>query len=268
MNISRKVNNIYSQKAVIEYLFLLSYSRVCEIVNGKQDMKPSISHLCAVATALWMLTSNAAESGCMHLYCSSAHNLAWSSIASSAVDVALVWPAGATKARISVKDASGSDIAADEVSSGTDSWRWTVFSGNAPDSDGCFSVKATYFSGDAELHSQSAMLFLHKGTFAPVDVHSNAIGLGFARSPSGRAVAYSTRWFSSDMPPVSMTVTERADGDSRVFSSGESSSGYFLWNPREKGGRSGWYDFVLSCGEESLIGRALIGYEGMRITVR
>ena len=237
-------------------------------MKGKQDMKPSISHLCAVATALWMLQSGAAETECMHLYCSSAHNLAWSSIASSSVDVALVWPAGATKARISVKDAFGREVAADEVSSGIDSWRWTVFSGNAPDSDGCFSVKATYFADETELHSESAMLVLHKGTFAPVDVHSSARGLGFARSSSGRAVAYSTRWFSSGTPPVAMTVTERADGDSCVSSAGESSSGYFLWNPREEGGASGWYDFVLSCGGESLIGRALLGYEGTRMMVR
>lgn len=232
-------------------------------------MKLSTGMFCAAVAALGMLSVGAAESQIMHLYCSSNHDLAWSTISTRSADIALTWPFGASKARISVKDAmSCREVAAGTAKPDESSWRWTVFSGEAPAADGCFSVTATYFAGETELSSETATIVLHKGTFAPVDVYSTPQGLSFARIRSGKAIAYNSRWFAARTPPMSVSVTERADGDYDVFALGPSVNGYLLWNPNENGNASGWYDFVLSCGGDSIVGRALLGYEGTRITVR
>lgn len=231
----------------------------------------TISGTCAVVSAaLLRMAAIAAESESMCLYSSPACSLAWSTLSASTVDIALTWPSDATTALISVKDAITEEVVATgTATSGESSWRWTVFPGDAPDADRCFAVSAVYRSDKADLSSETAILVLNKGTFAPVDIYSTPRGLGFAKTPSGRAVAYSSRWFdASGESPLSVTVTERTSGAESVFSSDSSVNGYFLWCPRKDGGANGWYDFLFSCGGESIAGRALLGFNGTRITVR
>lgn len=232
-------------------------------------MKRSSGLSCALAAVLGMLSVEAAESASMQLYCSSAHDLAWRTLSSRSVDLALTWPSGADRVLVSVKDAvTGGEVVSGAARPGESSWSWTVFSGDAPAADRCFSVSVTYYADEAEVCSETATLVLQRGTFAPVEVWSAAGGSGFARITSGRAIAYNSRWFASGTPPLRASVTERASGDETVFPLGSSENGYLLWNPRRQGGGVGWYDVVLSCGGDSMLAQALFGYEGTTVTVR
>ena len=209
----------------------------------------------------------AAETDSMMLFCSPAHSLAWSTLSSSRVDLNLTWPEEATSATLNVTDIDGATVHSASVDSGVNVYSWTVFPGDAPAADSCFTVNVTYFSGEAELSSERAVLTLFKGTFAPVDVFSGKGGLNFSRTTSGCAVAYDSRWFACEKPPISLAVEDRGSGAMETFSSGDLLNGYFVWNPSLGDGRKS-YDFTLSCGGDTFSGRALLGGSGTVMILR
>ncbi len=224
-----------------------------------------IDLLAVVAAMATVLSAFAAESTAMRLYCSPSCNMTWQTITAPTVSLRLNWPNGATGAELKIVNAMGQTILSKHVVAGTVSQDWTVFSGEVPAADDCFSVTVEYSTGDID----TAVLALETGTFAPITVHVADSNRSFACTPVGRAVAYDTAWLGVGMEEmVDLTSVFRATGTETVQSAGISKNGYFRWAPVDNAGKQGRYDLTLSCGDHFTTGYAYYGNVGLSIVIR
>lgn len=210
------------------------------------------------------LSSFAAESTAMRLYCSPFRNVTWQTIAAPTVALRLNWPKGATDAELKIVSAQGKTVLSQQVAAGAETYDWTVFTGDAPPADDCFSVTVTYSTGDVE----TAVLALETGTFSPITAHVADSEKSFARTAGGRAVAYDAAWLGQGAGMVSLASVFQATGAETVLSAGPSKDGYFRWSPADGGGHAGRYDLSLSCGARAITGFACYERAGMCVLVR
>jgi len=215
----------------------------------------------AVALVAAALSVSAAESTATRLYCSSACNLTWQTITTPTVSLRLNWPKDATGATLKIVNAQGQEIVSQEIAAGTVAYDWTVFAGEAPAADDCFKVTVTYSTGD----SDTAVLALERGTFAPIVAHVADSQKSFARVPGGRAVAYDTAWFGKGTECVSLSSVVRSTGAETVQAADDVRNGYFRWSPD---GTAGWYDMTLTCGSQELAGCAFWGHPGLMLMIK
>ena len=220
------------------------------------------------AGAIWAVF--AAQSPELRLYCSSERNLTWQTIASGTVYLALVWPEGATAADVLVRDVDGrATVRATGITAGTESYAWTVFEGTTPAADNCYQVNVTYRSGNDPITTDTAELALLRGTFAPIKVSCADSERAFARTRTGRPIAFDARWFTDGASGFSLTAENRATGVPVVFASDGMSSGYFRWNPLEADAGRDWFDMTLTAaGIDPLIGSAYLSVGGVLLLVR
>ena len=207
------------------------------------------------------LSASAAESTAMRLYCSPACNLTWQTIASPTVSLRLNWPKDATDAELTIVNAMGENVLSQEIAAGTSTYDWKVFTGDAPASDDCFKVTVVYSTGETD----TAVLALEKGTFAPIVAHVADSQKTFARTTGGRAVAYDTAWFGKGTESVTLSSVVRSTGAKTAQTVDDTAKGYFSWSPV---GTIGWYDLTLSCGSQELSGCAFWGNPGLMLMVR
>lgn len=210
------------------------------------------------------LSASAAESEAMRLYCSSAHNVIWQTIASPTVTLRLNWPKDATGADLRIVNAQGLEVLTQAIAAGTAAYDWTVFTGDAPASDDCFKVTVAYSTGETD----TAVLALERGTFAPIVAHVADSQKAFAKTFGGRAVVYDTAWFGKGAESVTFDSVCRATSDRTSQTAASVRNGCFRWAPAEDGGQDGWYDLTLSCGSQELAGCAFLGSSGFCVIFR
>ena len=220
-----------------------------------------IRRILSAAFVAAALSASAAESEAMRLYCSSAHNVIWQTIASPTVTLRLNWPKDATGAELTIVNAQGENVLSQAIAAGTLAYDWTVFTGDVPASDECFKLTVVYSTGEAD----TAVLALEKGTFAPIVAHVSDSQKAFARTTGGRAVAYDTAWFGKGTESVTLSSVARSTGAETAQTVDDAGNGYFSWSPD---GTIGWYDLTLSCGSQELSGCAFWGNPGLMLMVK
>ena len=229
--------------------------------NAKERNNMTLRRTLSAALVVAALSASAAESTAMRLYCSPDRNLTWQTITTPIVSLRLNWPKGATGAELTIVNANGENVLSQAIAAGTPTYDWMVFTGDAPASDDCFEVTVVYSTGDTD----TAVLALEKGTFAPIVAHVADSQKAFARTTGGRAVVYDTAWFGKGTESVTLSSVARSTGAETVQTVDDVRNGYFRWSPD---GTIGWYDLTLSCGSQELSGCAYWGNPGLMLMFR
>ena len=195
--------------------------------------------------------------GPTELHVTQEETVLWSSVTSASPTLKAYFPAGATRAELSIKPMlHDGNVVAAELTPASPTFVWHPFAGTVPSEDEIYSLELTYYAGSDELSSETARLAVVPGAFGPLRVLTDTTSVDWRNvmgEPSSKAIAiaYDAGWAGSGVRSGTLGIEHGVQSES-VGIAGLSGWYVFDFRPRSVW-TAGAYELSLSAGGASLM---------------
>jgi len=145
------------------------------------------------------------------VYMKSGASTLWSTVPAKTVSLPLAFPAGATKAVLTVQSLV-SGVQSVTLPAGTATYDWQAFGGDTPAQDDLCTLALTYYNGTQALKTETARLAVLRGSFGATRVKSDASARSWQRFKGNAVIPSSLLWSNAGTGDFTFAATSLAGG--------------------------------------------------------
>lgn len=171
----------------------------------------------------------------------------WSVIHDRTVTLRWAYPSGAESVKLTIVNALGRQVLAQELAAPDETYEWTVVAGDSVAEDDCFTLTLDFSNGDRE----STRLALLRGSFGATKVRVPSSDDWGRVNGRHAVVPYGTQFLDGVASPATLAVQSRAAGGLDAELSG--AAGWYGW----RGKNAETFDLTLSAAGAETLSSAL-----------